>query len=105
MCRCGRGGEVICEACARNLVDRVVEDDRRSRGDLGFKPLITEGGTDLVEFMVDQAGTAVDELHAAAAVLAGTNPEMAGRIRKVADELFAVRKKAKDVLAHRIEHW
>lgn len=100
--KCGRLGPLACEACVRGLVDHVLEADRRARGDLGFKPLVSEDGADLVRFMVEQAGAAVDELHAAAAALAGTDPETAKRARKAADELFAARKKAKEMLAHGI---
>lgn len=100
--KCGASGPLICEDCTRILIDRVIEDDRRSRGDLGFKPLISEDGADLVGFVLEMAGTAVNELHAAAAAATGADPEAARRARKAADELFAAWKKAKDALAHGI---
>lgn len=93
--RCSGGGPFICQKCARDLVDRVVEDEKRKSGKLGFTP-VESGGVSVLEMLIDRAGPAVDFLHALASE--SSDRTRAWDVRKVADDLFEARKVAQEAI-------
>ena len=93
--KCSSEGRLLCEGCVRALTDRLLDDERRSMGAYGFRPVNPEGA-DLVRFLMDHIGPAVNWLHAAAKEM--TDPERAAGARSAADALHAAYKRAREEL-------
>lgn len=94
-CKCSADGRLLCEKCVRTLVDGILADHDRQNGVDGFKP-VEEDGVDVLTFLMERCGPAVDWLHAAASEM--KDPVRAREARESADKLFAAYKEAKNVL-------
>lgn len=93
--RCSGAGPYICQRCAKDLVDRVVDEEKRTNGQLGFKA-VEKGGISLIEFLMDRSAAAVDLLHACASEV--SDPTRKRECRDAADALFEARKVAKEAI-------
>lgn len=94
---CGNEGVMLCRPCCTALVDRLLEQERQSNGEHGFKPIEwSSTGVDLLQFVLERCGPAVNLLHAAAG-RAGDPEDM----REAADRLFEASKRLKEAIRSR----